>query len=265
MPVHIRTNPESLNDLKPGCFYLELIGECEPKLNPTAAEVTLGHESKDDRPEVPIYEFLWNLSHLDSAGSMATNGERPRDFDTNLKASLEVTMLFDGMIGWRTTEPICTVKFMSPAPEGGKLAKLINKDLKNAATVAGLVPGGGTASKWMDAAAGLSMSSIPQEGDYKWSVTKTAQRTDNGIASGVTWHIPREMVTNLSGRLTGGLAVGFLPALNQEVPEPRKEGGHGGSILLKIRIAGRPRGRILGKLKVVDIPTNGALSLPLTF
>ncbi|MGC2191895.1 MAG: hypothetical protein WA751_06150 [Candidatus Dormiibacterota bacterium] len=42
----------------------------------------------------------------------------------------------------------------------------------DAGSLAGLVPGGATASKWMEAVAKLKISSVPQTGKFNWSVGK---------------------------------------------------------------------------------------------
>jgi hypothetical protein len=225
MSITLQTYPASLADVKAEKFYLELVGESQPLVSPRATEVGGGQS-------LSLYEYYWSLGHLE--------GLPTKDCEAAQVGELKVYFLFAEMSDWRINEPIASVKYMSPAPSDVQdVIKRISKDLKNATAVTSLIPGGGTASKWIDAAAGIGMSSIPQEGHFKWSVRQTAIQISGEIATGVVWTIPKSMFDALHGRITGGLVVSFLPAYTHtdNVENNRKRG----KILLRAELAGRPR------------------------
>ena len=86
----------------------------------------------------------------------------------------------------------------------------------DASRAAGFVPGGSAASKWLQAVSKLQVSSVPSGSDLKWSVDKVTFGSGRGVMQGVMWTIPRAAFDRLGGRLTGSLAVSFLPARSQE-------------------------------------------------
>ncbi len=275
MGIAIEVVPDPLESLKSGAFYLELIGEVNPKLDLKLAEVSGNSNPENPVESVPIYEFVWSLGHLDEAAvgraKLWRKGD-PSALSTSTVSSAKIYLLFGGMDGWRTTEPIGTVKYMSPAPGGGDLLKRIGNELQGASKVAELVPGGGAASKWMDAAAGLGMSSLPQSKEFAWSIAKVAFLDDEfGILSGVVWTIPESMFKRLNGRLTGGLAVSFQAAVFQQSQTARgptrgsatadSTGPIRGRLHLKAELATRTRfHRPTGFIRV---PEDGYLSLDL--
>lgn len=87
-----------------------------------------------------------------------------------------------------------------------------------AASALGVVPGVGTvaagAAPMLSAIAKLQVGSVPQGvkgfGWYVEKVTVPAAHS-HGVMQGGVWAIPKEMFELLGGRLTGSLAVSFIP------------------------------------------------------
>lgn len=78
-------------------------------------------------------------------------------------------------------------------------------------------PGEGAVTT-LNALAQLKLNSIPPDGGYEWSVGKVTFGHDDeqhqdrsGVMQGVVWKLPAKMFTDLGGRLTGSLAVSYIP------------------------------------------------------
>ena len=210
MDVSVCVCPENLATLGSGKYYAQLVGEGDP--DPSDLIVG-GSEDPSSNGSGKIYEYVWTFGHLDDK----VDGSNNTLWDTEFVGDLDVYVLFCGMTGWATTEPIASLKYMNPSPEmaNGWLRKSsLSKNLKNLSSATALIPGGGSAAQWMNVAANVSAASIPQDGKLKWSVNKIATRLNDsrGIGEGVVWHIPKATVASLGGRLSGGVAVGFFGA-----------------------------------------------------
>ena len=86
------------------------------------------------------------------------------------------------------------------------------------ASALGVVPGVGTvaagAAPILSAIAKLQVGTVPQGvKGFDWYVEKVTvpPAHSHGLMQGVGWAIPREMFELLGGRLTGSLAVSFVP------------------------------------------------------
>jgi hypothetical protein len=99
-----------------------------------------------------------------------------------------------------------------------------------AASTLGVVPGVGTvaagAAPVLSAIARLQVGSVPQGvKGFDWYVEKVTVPAahDHGVMQGVVWAIPKEMFELLGGRLTGSLAVSFIPTApnGDETWEPK--------------------------------------------
>lgn len=223
-------------------FYLEFFGETEPCLDQNYAELIPAPPSGAAPAHgAPVYEYWWTLGH---GGAPDRRGWWSRQFrnplsrrepepwgDLNASAA-RVYLYFPISGGWRFKELVATVKYLSPVPEQHSWIKTIGKDLRalqplagDAAGVAGLVPGGGTAAKWLEVASKLQLSSVPQQGKLNWSVGKVTFGSEvHGPMQGVMWQLPKAMFRLLGGRLTGSLAMSFIPAPYQSgldsIPKP---------------------------------------------
>jgi hypothetical protein len=128
------------------------------------------------------------------------------------REGVRVFLDFGGLNGWRISEPIGTMKYMSPAPVMKKGAAILADQLQTASQIASFAPGGAAVSNWMDAAGKLGATSLPQGKGFKWSVTATTNMVDLELRYRITWTIPKDMFQSLSGRISGGLAVTFIDA-----------------------------------------------------
>lgn len=229
-------------------FYLEFFGETEPYLDQTYAEVVPAAAKAEGQTQgAPVYEYWWTLGHRGAQDRDSwwrrQFGDQSSDRDPepweNLKTTAaRVYLYFPISGGWRFKELVATVKYLSPIPEQHSWMKTVGKDLQalqplagDAAGLAGLVPGGGTASKWLEAVSKLQVASVPQQGKLNWSVGKvTFGSEDHGPMQGVMWQLPKAMFRLLGGRLTGSLAMSFIPAPYQDVgpqtPQPMKALAH---------------------------------------
>jgi hypothetical protein len=63
----------------------------------------------------------------------------------------------------------------------------------------------------------VQINSVPQADGFQWSVGKVTFRSaKHGVMQGVMWTLPKKMFAELGGRLTGSLAVSFIPAVLQQ-------------------------------------------------
>jgi len=154
---------------------------------------------------------------------------------TNLKSdpAARVYMFFPVSGGWRIKELTATVKYLSPVPKQQSLWEkaaqewqVLSPIVQDASTLADAIgPEVGVpvqgAAKTLDALAKLKITSLPQSEGFNWSVGKVTfghQDTDpkrSGVMQGVVWELPKAMFTELGGRLTGSLAVTFIPCSKQ--------------------------------------------------
>jgi hypothetical protein len=88
-----------------------------------------------------------------------------------------------------------------------------------AASALGVVPGVGTiaagAAPLLSAVSKLQVGSVPQAvKGFDWYVEKVTvpPSAHHGVMQGVVWAIPKDMFALLGGRLTGSLALSFIPA-----------------------------------------------------
>ncbi len=176
-------------------------------------------------------------------------GEEARKFWGSLDdPAARVYVFFPRNGGWRVKELAATVKYLSPVPQQkdfwAKTAQdwaVLQPLVQEASTLAGAVgPQVGVPAKGavttLNALAQLKVNSVPQGAGLDWSVGKVTfghpspETTEDGSAEvdpsrtgvmhGVVWRLPAKMFTELGGRLTGSLAVTFIPCGLQTAAEP---------------------------------------------
>jgi len=125
-----------------------------------------------------------------------------------------------------------TVKYLSPVQDQKSLSDRAADDWKSiepALSAAGSVsqalspvPGIGAvaagAAPLLSALGKLQVGTVPQGANgFEWYVEKvtTAGVEGRGILQGVMWSLPKKMFEELGGRLTGSLAVSFIPCPEQ--------------------------------------------------
>jgi len=179
----------------------------------------------------PIYEYWWTIGH---------GGSKPEHrhlFGARAKLDLwhrledvaaRVYLYFPISGGWRVQEFAASAKYLSPvqhqsewtdkAAQEWQRMQPILAGAGQAASALGVVPGVGTvaagAAPILSAIAKLQVGSVPQGiKGFDWYVEKVTVPAahSHGVMQGVVWAIPKEMFELLGGRLTGSLAVSFIP------------------------------------------------------
>jgi hypothetical protein len=217
-------------------YYFELYGETSPVLDTALAEVIpAGAADPITASPAPVYEYWWTLGHpgaaphreqwtglLDAQGGEAAGGTPVWE---NLRGDVaaRVYVYFPISGGWRVREIVATVKYLMPVHQQEDWWSQIAKDLKllspltaDAGTIAGLVPGGATASRWLQTVSKLQAASVPQSKEFPWSVEKVTFGGDgHEVLQGVAWNLPASLLAAQGGRLTGSLAVSVMPTPRQ--------------------------------------------------
>lgn len=214
-------------------YYLEVFGEAEPVLDMTHAEVIpAGGTGAATTAATPVYEYWWTIGH---GGNKPEHrhlfGDRKK---VNLWHRLEdiaarVYLYFPISGGWRMQELVASAKYLSPvahqsdwtekaATEWQRMQPIL-AGAGQAASTLGVVPGVGTvaggAAPILSAMSKLQVGNVPQDvKGFDWYVEKVTvpASAHHGVMQGVVWAIPKEMFELLGGRLTGSLALTFIPA-----------------------------------------------------
>ena len=229
--IEVASWPDDLAkwDANDNPFYLEFFGETEPQLDEAYAEVVpAGGTDPKDIADAPVYEYWWTLGHPGTAEHhqhwLPRNNGKAIWEDLDDPAA-RVYLYFPICGGWRIKEIVATLKYLSPMPEerdwrerAAKALHLAQPLMSDAGQVAGLVPGGATASKWLETLSKLQVTSIPPAGDLSWSAGKVTFGSPRGVMQGVMWTLPRTVFHRLGGRLTGSLALSFIPARRHHPP-----------------------------------------------
>jgi hypothetical protein len=217
-------------------FYLELVGETSPLVDTQYAEVSPAGPL-DAAPQIsqaaPIYEYWWTIGHPGQphrTGHLwdASDGDEPAgDMWQKLQeqegAAGRVYLFFPTSGGWRIKELLATVKYLPPHAEQHTLWEQVSQGWKaaspivsDAAELAKLVPAGAAIGVALSVIAKLQVNSVPQAEGFEWSVSKVTFGSIDGVMQGVMWELPPKMFTDLGSRLTGSLALSFIPAHNQQ-------------------------------------------------
>lgn len=222
-------------------FYLEFFGETSPVLDTAFAEVVpAGKADPQTSSSAPVYEYWWTLGHPGSAphreqwagvmGDAQADSQLQQPVWENLRddVAARVYLYFPVSEGWRVREIVATVKYLTPVYQQQAWWSQVGQDLKllqplvgDAGSIAGLVPGGATASKWLEAVSKLQVGSVPQSKEFPWSVEKvTSGGHGEAVMQGVAWNLPSSLLRAQGGRMTGSLAVSIMPAPRQESGGP---------------------------------------------
>lgn len=242
--IEVVSYPDDLKKWNPETdrFYLELFGETNPTLAATYAEVVpagpLDGAVQTSQP-APVYEYWWTIGHLGN-------------WDDSFWGQLEdpaarVYLYFPVWGGWRIKEIVAAVKYLSPTADQQSAWNMAAQDWQalqpivvSASQLAtALGSGVGTAAagaaSLLSVIAKLTINSVPQVPGFQWSVGKVAYlRSDMGVFQGITWTLPKKMFTVLGGRLTGSIALSFIPVHQQtEVAANNPEGEQAGNPVLE--------------------------------
>jgi len=213
-------------------YYLEVFGEAEPVLDMAHAEVIpAGGDVAGTTTTTPIYEYWWTIGH---------GGTKPQHrhlFEDRKKLDLwhrledvaaRVYMYFPISGGWRAQELVASAKYLSPVAKQSDWTAKAAADWQrmqpilagagHAAGALGTVPGVGAVaagvSPILSAMSKLQVGSVPQGvKGFDWYVEKVTVPASarHGVMQGIVWAIPKKMFELLGGRLTGSLALSFVP------------------------------------------------------
>jgi hypothetical protein len=213
-------------------YYLEVFGEVEPILDVAHAEVIpAGQSDATTTAATPVYEYWWTIGH---GGSKPEHrhlfgGRAKLDLWHRLEdVAARVYMYFPISGGWRVQELAASAKYLSPVQQQSDWTEKAAQEWQRmqpilagagqAASAMGVVPGVGAiaagAAPLLSAIAKLQVGSVPHGvKGFDWYVEKVTVPAahSHGVMHGVVWAIPKEMFELLGGRLTGSLAVSFIP------------------------------------------------------
>ncbi len=202
-------------------FYLEVYGETRPLINMKYAEVQpSGSEDAKTIADVPIYQYWWTIGHSVAPKHVEELWSQLPD-----DAAARVYLYFPLNSGWRIKELVATVNYLSPVHEQvswwDKIAegwKNISPLVSDVSSLAQLVPNPAFAgaATVLSTIAKLQINSVPQVDGYAWSVGKVTSTTHLGVMQGVMWTLPKKMFTEMGSRLTGSVALSFIPSFKQQ-------------------------------------------------
>ena len=215
--------PPDLATWKPNVhpfFYLELFGETSPQLDMKYAEVLPagpidGQESTVTA--IPIYQYWWTIGHSEEVHDMCSQLPDPAAY---------VYLYFPLSGGWRIKELVATVKYLTPVPQHtdwfNKVADAFHATsplIDDASKLAALIPNPAIAgvAPILSTIAKLQINTIPPVDGFKWWISKVTRQTKEfGVVQGVKWTLPKQMFTDLGDRLTGSIALSFIPSQVQQ-------------------------------------------------
>jgi hypothetical protein len=236
--------------------YLEIFGETGPLIDKSYAETLApGAVAAQASQPIPIYEYWWTIGHggyehgphKDNDGERSglkrfhRSGKGDKTFLwTNLDdPAARVYFYFPISGGWRIKELVATVKYLSPvedqknwsAKAAGEFQRM-QPLMANAGQLAsdfGAVPFVGGAAPILSTLSKFQVNTVPQGvNGFDWSVgkvtmapTKGHGANGHGVMQGVVWTLPKQMFALLGGRLTGSLAVSFIPSQFQSIGEAK--------------------------------------------
>lgn len=227
-------------------FYFELYGETRPLVDTTYAEVvapgSADSVAAQTKNPTPIYEYWWTIGHPGHAGyqhdrlvdHLLHRGD-PTFWDNLEDDAAHVYLFFPLGGGWRIKELTATLKYLSPTRTQQSFWKSAAEDWQavqpfvsvagDVATAANPMLGAGAkdVGSLLSALAGLKLTSVPQTKEFDWSAAKVTTTSDEGVVQGVMWRLPKSVFTELGGRITGSLAVSFIPASQQQEQTPAND------------------------------------------
>jgi hypothetical protein len=231
--IQVVSKPEDLSkwDGENPPFYLEIFGETEPVVDESFAEVLPpGKSSAESAASTPIYEYWWTIGHpgLRPERHHLLDRKEQSPWSDLADTAAHVYLYFPVNAGWRIKELVATVKYLSPTRDQKSLSDRAAADwqklepaLSAASSISQAlapVPGVGAitagAAPVLSALSKLQVGSVPQGAPgFDWYVEKvsTAGVKGRGVLQGIMWSLPKEMFEALGGRLTGSLAVSFIP------------------------------------------------------
>ena len=141
-----------------------------------------------------------------------------------------VRLLFPHTCGFWIHEIAASVKLLSPPPLD--FAEKVGKDVTAVQPFLGLAGGavaavgavGGpavsAAGHVLSAVAKVKMNDVPSTREFPWSVQKFSVRSGAEEWDGIVWNLPGDMFESCGDRITGSVAVVFLPSASDDELKP---------------------------------------------
>jgi hypothetical protein len=230
--IEVASCPANLATWDPSTqpYYLEIFGETSPAVDTRYAEVVPKHADKEPEASAgPVYEYWWTIGHPGLGEEMShwweILGKKPEHESVwkNLAdPAARVYLYFPLQGGWRIKELVATVKYLRPAPHLETIEQKAAEDWKKVAPVVGGIgsvasfvpnPAFTGAATALSAISKVQVNTVPQTDDFNWSVGKVTFGTPaHGVKQGVIWRLSKNLFAELGGRITGSLAVSFIPS-----------------------------------------------------
>jgi hypothetical protein len=207
-------------------YYLELFGETQPYIDESYAEILPAGSSEGMTPQqgsyVSIYQYWWTVGCHQDTHKHYLPHENEGD-EAAIWATISLYFPISG--GWRMKELLPTIRDLKPFHEQvhgwQELSKTWNEIAPVFSGVAALPlrmvnPLMSIPLALLPSFSKLHINTVQPEKDCLWSVEKVSRLTKYGLMQGVTWNIPKKLFRKLGGRLTGSLAVCFIPSQRQQ-------------------------------------------------
>jgi hypothetical protein len=240
--IEVVSSPKDLStwDSEEQPFYLEVFGDPSPVLDTDYAEIVPpGSDGVTSAASTPVYEYWWTIGHPGHKRQHhhLLSGTADNSLWGNLaEEAAHIYLMFPLDAGWRVKEIVATVKYLSPvhnqeslseraAAEWQHIQPLLADASSIASTLSAVPPAAPFAAGAAPILATLSrlqFGSVPTgKGGYDWYVEKvsTGYSKARGVMQGVMWTLPRDMFEDLGSRITGSLAVSFVPNRRQDIDE----------------------------------------------
>jgi hypothetical protein len=220
--------------------YLNIWGDSAPLLSPGYGR---GASPHGDATGISPYEYFWTLGIV-QASIEPSKRKGPKDMGQHVRhprrSELEpkmetamprdrhgcahVSLHFPRNNGFWVHEIAASVKLLSPPPPD--FAEKLGADVKELQPLIGLAGGavaavgtlGGpvvsAAGHVLDAVAKAKLNDVPSTKEFPWSV----QQFSTADSDVVVWNLPQNMFTLCGDRITGSIAVVFLPTPPSDVP-----------------------------------------------
>lgn len=230
--IEVVSHPPNLSTWDPETqpFYLELYGETQPVVETRIDTVEPAGPTNlaPQRAEaMPVYEYSWTIGHSIDEHEYGD----PRHFadlwERNSEPAAHIGLYFPLDGGWRVNEISSAVKYLRPLHnEAGLMSKMHQEavavspalnDIGKIASFAG-APGFGVevATDLVSAIARMQINNTPPVEGFEWHVRKVIRREGTEVLQGVRWTLPKKLFSELGGRLTGSIAVSFMPTHAQQ-------------------------------------------------
>lgn len=222
--IELVTYPANLADWRAESsdFYIELYGETQPVVDMTYAEVFPKGGTSDDSPgptaDIPIYQYWWTIGQSGNQSALQLRQNLQED------PAAHVYLYFPLGGGWRIKEFVASVKYLKPTKNHvdwmtrlSHIWSTTQPFVDEAAQLTAFLPKPLDApSSTLAALAKLKLNDVPAVDGFAWSVGKVTSQWQGRVMEGVMWTLPKRMFTDIGGRITGSLAVSFIPAPIQE-------------------------------------------------